>query len=83
MLYVERSVNTGHGTVGTIVLTLAGIWAVAAINLRGIRSMGQIQLWTSIVSRGPWRPVWGCRESRLANPAPGRSCATFVVPTSR
>ena len=49
VLYVERFVNTGHGTVGTVVLTLAGIWAAAAINLRGIRSMGQIQLWTSVI----------------------------------
>ena len=49
VLYVERFVNTGHGTAGTIVLTLAGIWAAAAINLRGIRSMGQIQLWTSVL----------------------------------
>ena len=49
VLYVERFVNTGHGTVGTVLLTLAGIWAAAAINLRGIRSMGQIQLWTSVI----------------------------------
>lgn len=49
VLYVERFVNTGHGTAGTILLTLAGIWAAAAINLRGIRSMGQIQLWTSVI----------------------------------
>ena len=49
VLYVERFVNTGHGTVGTVLLTLASIWAAAAINRRGIRSMGQIQLWTSVI----------------------------------
>ena len=49
VLYVERFVNTGHGTAGTILLTLAGIWAAAVINLIGIRSMGRIQLWTSVL----------------------------------
>jgi basic amino acid/polyamine antiporter, APA family len=49
VLYVERFVNTGHGTAGTIALTLAGIWAAAVINLIGIRSMGRIQLWTSVL----------------------------------
>ena len=49
VLYVERFVNTGHGTTGTIALTLAGIWAAAVINLVGIRSMGRIQLWTSVL----------------------------------
>lgn len=49
VLYVERFVNTGHNKAVTIALTLAGIWIAAAINLRGVASMGRIQLWTSVL----------------------------------
>ena len=49
MLYVETFINKGQATWATIALTLAGIWAATAINLRGVRSMGTIQLWTSIL----------------------------------
>ncbi len=44
MLYVERFVNTGHNAGATIALTFAGIWVGAAVNLRGVSSMGRIQL---------------------------------------
>lgn len=53
VLYVERFVNTGHNQAVTIALTLAGIWTAAAINLRGLASMGRIQLWTSILKFVP------------------------------
>ncbi len=53
VLYVERFVNTGHNKAVTIALTLAGIWAAAAINLRGVSSMGRIQLWTSVLKFVP------------------------------
>jgi APA family basic amino acid/polyamine antiporter len=49
VLYVETFINKGQATWATIALTLAGIWAATAINLRGVRSMGTIQLWTSIL----------------------------------
>ena len=53
VLYVETFINKGQATWATIVLTLAGIWAATAINLRGVRSMGTIQLWTSILKFVP------------------------------
>ena len=53
VLYVERFVNTGHVTSVTILLTLAGIWLAVAINLAGIKRMGQIQLWTSVLKFVP------------------------------
>jgi basic amino acid/polyamine antiporter, APA family len=53
VLYVERFVNTGHNKIITIVLTLAGIWLAVAINLAGLKSMGRIQLWTSILKFVP------------------------------
>jgi basic amino acid/polyamine antiporter, APA family len=53
VLYVERFVNTGHNTIVTIVLTLAGIWLAVAINLAGLKRMGQIQLWTSVLKFVP------------------------------
>jgi basic amino acid/polyamine antiporter, APA family len=53
VLYVERFVNTGQNKIITIVLTLAGLWLAVAINLAGLKSMGQIQLWTSILKFVP------------------------------
>jgi basic amino acid/polyamine antiporter, APA family len=53
VLYVERFVNTGHVTTVTILLTLTGIWLAVAINLAGIKRMGQIQLWTSVLKFVP------------------------------
>jgi basic amino acid/polyamine antiporter, APA family len=53
VLYVERFVNTGHVTTVTVLLTLAGIWLAVAINLAGIKWMGQIQLWTSVLKFVP------------------------------
>ena len=53
MLYVERFVNTGHAKTVTVLLTLAGLWLAAAINLAGVKSMARIQLWTSVLKFVP------------------------------
>ena len=53
VLYVERFVNTGGAPAVTIALTLGGLWLAAAINLRGLSSMGLIQLWTSVLKFVP------------------------------
>ena len=53
VLYVERFVNTGHVTTVTVLLTLAGIWLAVAINLGGLKRMGQIQVWTSLLKFVP------------------------------
>ena len=82
VLYVERFVNTGHVTTVTVLLTLAGIWLAVAINLAGIKRMGQIQLWTSVLkfvplllistvglARAPWPQSagrWPCACSPIS-----------------
>ncbi|MFC0040945.1 APC family permease [Actinomadura rayongensis] len=38
-----------HGTTAGVVLGLAGIWAAAAVNLTGVRSMGRFQLATTVL----------------------------------
>ena len=53
VLYVERFVNTGHAKTFTVLLTLAGLWLAAAINLAGVKSMARIQLWTSVLKFVP------------------------------
>lgn len=53
VLYVERFVNTGHHPAVTIALTLGGIWLAAGINLLGVRSMGRMQLWTTVLKFVP------------------------------
>src|SRR4249920_2977613 len=40
--YVERFVNKGGSTFWTIVITLAGLWLPAAVNLTGLRNVGAV-----------------------------------------
>ncbi|MEA2124467.1 MAG: basic amino acid/polyamine antiporter, family, partial [Solirubrobacteraceae bacterium] len=49
VLYVEVFVNTGHTKVWTVLLVLVGLWVPAAINLSGVRNMGSVQIFTSIL----------------------------------
>jgi APA family basic amino acid/polyamine antiporter len=49
VLYVEEFVNTGHNKLFSILLVLAGLWIPAAINLSGLRNMGSVQVWTTIL----------------------------------
>lgn len=53
VLYVERFVNRDHNEVITVALTLAGLWAAIAFNLPGVKSLGRVQLWTSILKFVP------------------------------
>ena len=49
MLYVEEFVNTGQNKLFSIVLALIGLWLPAAINLVGVKAMGTVQMWTSVL----------------------------------
>ena len=49
VLYVEQFVNTGGSTFGSILLALLGLWIPAAINLSGVKNMGAVQVWTSVL----------------------------------
>jgi len=49
VLYVEQFINKGHNRFGSILLVLVGLWLPAAINLTGVKSMGSVQVVTTIV----------------------------------
>lgn len=49
VLYVEVFVNKDHSTWGSILLVLAGLWVSAAINLAGVKSMGSVQVVTTVL----------------------------------
>jgi basic amino acid/polyamine antiporter, APA family len=49
VLYVEQFVNTGQNKLFSVVLALIGLWIPAAINLVGVKAMGTVQMWTSVL----------------------------------
>src|SRR3954447_6175252 len=49
VLYVEVFVNTGHVKLWSILLVLAGLWVPAVINLSGAKTVGALQIATSIL----------------------------------
>lgn len=49
VLYVEQFVNTGHNRALSIVLVLIGLWIPALINMSGVRSMGWVQVISTIL----------------------------------
>lgn len=53
VLYVEEFVNTEGAKLFSIVLALVGLWIPAAINLSGVKNMGTVQLWTSVLKFVP------------------------------
>ena len=53
VLYVQVFVNEGEVKFWSIVLALIGLWIPAAINLSGVKNMGAVQLWTSILKYVP------------------------------
>jgi APA family basic amino acid/polyamine antiporter len=53
VFYVEKFVNTGHVPGWSIVIALAGLWLPAAVNLTGLKNVGAVQLWTSIIKYVP------------------------------
>ena len=49
VLYVEEFLNKGHNKLATVLLVLAGLWIPAAINLSGVKNMGTVQVWTTVL----------------------------------
>ncbi|MGZ4706376.1 MAG: amino acid permease [Acidimicrobiales bacterium] len=49
VLYVQEFVNKDANKLFSIVLALVGLWLPAAINLNGVKSMGAVQLYTSVL----------------------------------
>jgi APA family basic amino acid/polyamine antiporter len=49
VLYVEEFVNEDQNKFFSIVLALIGLWLPAFINLNGVKAMGTVQLWTSVL----------------------------------
>jgi len=48
VFYVEKFVNKGGSTTGSIITALVGLWIPAAVNLTGVRNMGVFQLWSTV-----------------------------------
>lgn len=53
VFYVERFVNRGGATVGSIAIALLALWLPALVNLTGLRNTGRLQVWTSILKFVP------------------------------
>jgi APA family basic amino acid/polyamine antiporter len=49
VLYVQEFVNKDANKLFSILLALVGLWLPAAINLNGVKSMGAVQLYTSVL----------------------------------
>ena len=49
VFYVEKFVNKGGSTFGSIAVALVGLWIPAIVNLSGVRNMGVFQLWTTVL----------------------------------
>jgi APA family basic amino acid/polyamine antiporter len=49
VLYVQEFVNEDAEKLYSILLALVGLWIPAAINLSGVKNMGSVQVWTSIL----------------------------------
>ena len=49
VFYVEKFVNKGGSTAGSIIIALVGLWIPAAVNLSGVRNMGVFQLWSTVL----------------------------------
>jgi APA family basic amino acid/polyamine antiporter len=53
VLYVEEFVNPGRQKWISVLIALFGLWIPAAINLSGVKNMGAVQVWTSILKFVP------------------------------
>jgi APA family basic amino acid/polyamine antiporter len=49
VLYVEVFINKDHNKLGSVVLVLIGLWIPAVINLSGVKSMGSVQVVTTVL----------------------------------
>ncbi|MEV6300602.1 amino acid permease [Actinoplanes sp. NPDC051861] len=49
VFYVEYFINKDGKTIWSIVIALVGLVVPAAINLSGVKNMGAVQLWTTVI----------------------------------
>lgn len=49
VFYVETFINKDHTSLWSILIALVGLWIPAVINLTGVKNMGSVQLWTSVI----------------------------------
>jgi basic amino acid/polyamine antiporter, APA family len=49
VFYVEHFVNTGGATGWSVLIAVVGLWLPAAVNLSGVRHMGTVQVWTTVI----------------------------------
>jgi len=49
VLYVEEFINKGQNKLFTVLLVLVGLWLPAVINLSGVKNMGSVQMWTTVL----------------------------------
>src|SRR5215468_5253396 len=49
VLYVEEFINKDHNRFFSVLLVLVGLWIPAAINLSGVKNMGAVQVWTTVL----------------------------------
>jgi basic amino acid/polyamine antiporter, APA family len=49
VFYVEHFINPDGLTGWSILIALVGLWLPAAVNLTGVKNMGAVQLWTTVV----------------------------------
>jgi APA family basic amino acid/polyamine antiporter len=49
VFYVEHFINKGGVKGWSIAIALVGLWIPAAINLSGVKNMGAVQLWTTVI----------------------------------
>src|SRR5262245_66268499 len=49
VLYVQQFINKDGNKFWASILALIGLWIPAAINLSGVKNMGTVQVWTSVL----------------------------------
>jgi APA family basic amino acid/polyamine antiporter len=49
VLYVEVFLNKDHNRLYSVILVLIGLWLPAAVNLSGVKNMGAVQVWTTVL----------------------------------
>ncbi|HZC70331.1 MAG TPA: amino acid permease [Jatrophihabitans sp.] len=49
VLYVEEFINKDHTKFYSVLLVLVGLWIPAVINLSGVKNMGAVQVWTTVL----------------------------------
>ncbi|BCY11368.1 amino acid permease [Actinoplanes sp. L3-i22] len=53
VFYVEHFVNKDGAKGWSILIALVGLWVPAMINLSGVKNMGAVQLWTTVIKFVP------------------------------